>query len=214
MAIQIVVDHDAPDRGPMGHAVGAVRCQPVVLRRLEPPGDFRACGLVGGHGQHHATPGPLYCGWVRLYLVQHGQAKSEDEDPERPLTEQGADDVAGVARHAVGPLHVQPARLVHSGKLRARQTAEIWAGLLDVAVEPADGLNPNDHTATWIERLEAETDDLLIVGHLPHLGRLTSLLLTGDADCGIISFRPGGLVGLERTESSWMATLILPPAGT
>ncbi len=36
----------------------------------------------------------------------HGQAKTNDEDPERPLTDLGVDDVARVARHAVEKLGV------------------------------------------------------------------------------------------------------------
>ena len=35
-----------------------------------------------------------------LYLVRHGQAKGQDEDPQRPLTDRGADDVTRVARLA------------------------------------------------------------------------------------------------------------------
>ena len=33
-----------------------------------------------------------------LYLVQHGEAKKEEEDPEQRLTEKGKEDVARVAR--------------------------------------------------------------------------------------------------------------------
>ena len=135
---------------------------------------------------------------VQLYLVQHGQAQTKEEDAERPLTDQGVDDVAGVARHAVGGLGVGAARVVHSGKTRARQTAEIWGGLLDADVDEADALAPNDDPSTWVGRLEAETEDLMVVGHLPHLGRLAALLLTGDADRAVIRFRPGGLIGFER----------------
>jgi phosphohistidine phosphatase len=155
--------------------------------------------------------GPFTVIRVQLYLVQHGQAKTENEDPERPLTDQGVDEVAHVARHAVGQLGVRPARVVHSGKTRARQTAEIWSGLLNGEVEQADGLAPNDDPTTWMERLEAENDDLMLVGHLPHLARLTGLLLTGDSDRAVIRFRQGGLVGLERSGTSWVASLVLPP---
>ena len=132
---------------------------------------------------------------VRLYLVQHGLAKSEREDPERPLSGQGTADVARVARWAVEVAGVRPARVVQSGKTRARQTAEVWAGLLGVGVEEADGLAPNDDPARWAERLGPSSDDLLLVGHLPHLGRLSALLLIGSPDPPLIRFRPGGLVG-------------------
>jgi phosphohistidine phosphatase SixA len=63
---------------------------------------------------------------VRVYLVQHGLAESADDDPLRPLTGEGADDVSRVARLATSRLGVQAERIVHSGKTRARETAEIW----------------------------------------------------------------------------------------
>ena len=148
---------------------------------------------------------------MQLHLVQHGQAKTEDEDPQRPLTDQGADDVARVARHAVEQLGVRATRVVHSGKTRARQTAEIWGSLLHADVEQADALAPNDDPTTWIERLDAESEDLMLVGHLPYLGRLASLLLTGDADRTVIGFRQGGLVGMERTDTGWVVSVMLPP---
>jgi phosphohistidine phosphatase len=148
---------------------------------------------------------------VRLYLVQHGQAKSETEDPERPLTDQGTDEVARVAHQAVNVAGVRPARVVHSGKTRARQTAEVWAGLLGVSVEEADGLAPNDHPGTWAERLGPFSDDLLLVGHLPHLGRLAALLVTGSPDSPLIRFRPGGLVGFDRADNGWVIWVVVPP---
>ena len=152
---------------------------------------------------------------MALYLVQHGLATTEADDPARPLTEQGRDDVTRVAAHAVEHLGVRPARVIHSGKTRARQTAEIWAALLAVAdIEEADGLAPNDDPAEWAERVaSAGGADLMLVGHLPHLGRLTGLLLTGP-DLGgrsPVTFTPGTLVGLERGEDGWAVTVVLPP---
>ena len=147
----------------------------------------------------------------RLYLVQHGQAKAESEDPERPLTDQGVDDVTRVARHCVERLAVRPARVLHSGKTRAHQTAEIWGGLLGVDVEATDALAPNDDPTIWAERVDAETDDLMLVGHLPHLARLAGLLLTGADDRPVIQFRPGGLVALERIDTGWEVSAALPP---
>ena len=63
---------------------------------------------------------------MRLFLVQHGEAKTEQEDPERPLTDRGASDVSRVARAATEARIVTAERIVHSGKTRARQTAETW----------------------------------------------------------------------------------------
>jgi phosphohistidine phosphatase len=148
---------------------------------------------------------------VRIYLVQHGQAKTENEDPDRPLTDQGADDVEAVARHAVETLGVRPDRVVHSGKTRARQTAEIWAGRFDLDAEESDALAPNDDPSTWAERLDAEPGDLMLVGHLPHVAGLASLLLTGDPERSVIEFRPGGLVALDRTDAGTVVAVVLPP---
>jgi phosphohistidine phosphatase len=148
---------------------------------------------------------------VQLYLVQHGQAKTENEDPERPLTDQGLEDVARVAHHAVVQPGVRSARVFHSGKTRARQTAEAWGRLLDADVDQADALAPNDDPTIWVERLRAEADDLMLVGHLPHLARLAGLLLIGTSDQPVVRFRPGGLVGLERTETGWVVSVVLPP---
>jgi len=144
---------------------------------------------------------------VQLYLVQHGQSKTEDEDPERPLTDQGVEDVARVAHHAVAQLGVRPTRVFHSGKTRARQTAEAWGEMLDADVEQADALAPT----IWLERLRSEADDLMLVGHLPHLARLAGLLLIGAADRSVVRFRQGGLVRLERTDTGWVVSAVLPP---
>jgi phosphohistidine phosphatase len=148
---------------------------------------------------------------VRLYLVQHGQAKAENEDPERPLTDRGIDDVARVAGQAVKQLGVRAARVAHSGKSRARQTAEVWGELLDADVEQAEALAPNDDPTIWVERLDAEAGDLMLVGHLPHLARLAALLLTGHSDHSVIRFRQAGLLALERTDTGWVVSLLLPP---
>lgn len=145
--------------------------------------------------------------------MQHGQAKTEEEDPERPLTDQGVDDVRRVARHAVDRLGVRAARVVHSGKTRARQTAELWSAALDADARPVDGLAPNDDPIVWRDRLDGERDDLVLVGHLPHLDRLSALLLTGDPNRSVIRFRPGGLVVLDRTDTGWIVPVVLPPEG-
>ncbi|MDJ0848388.1 MAG: histidine phosphatase family protein [Myxococcota bacterium] len=64
---------------------------------------------------------------MRVYLVQHGLAKSKDLDPARPLTDAGRDEAERVAR-AVAAAGVDPALILHSGKSRAEQTAEISNG--------------------------------------------------------------------------------------
>jgi phosphohistidine phosphatase len=140
---------------------------------------------------------------VRAYLVRHGEAKREDVDPERHLTARGVEDVQRIATEAAEPLGVRPARIVHSGKARARQTAELWADVVGAEVAETDGLSPNDDPSEWATRLNTEEGDIMLVGHLPHLERLVCVLVTGDADRAVAGFPPGGLVCVERSGSGW-----------
>jgi phosphohistidine phosphatase len=147
---------------------------------------------------------------VRAYLVRHGEAKAENVDPERHLTARGVDDVTRIANQAAEELSVRPARIVHSGKARARQTAEIWADVVGGAAGEADGLAPNDDPEIWAERLGGESADVMLVGHLPHLERLVGLLVTGDADTAVAGFPAGGFVALERTDDGWAVSATRP----
>ena len=66
---------------------------------------------------------------MQLYLVQHGAAKSEAEDPQRSLTAEGTKTIEGMAKY-LSSLKLHVCRIEHSGKDRARQTAEIIAAHL------------------------------------------------------------------------------------
>ena len=51
---------------------------------------------------------------MKLYFVQHGEAKSEAEDPERSLTFRGEEEtrkISGAAKR----LDIRPSRVYHSG---------------------------------------------------------------------------------------------------
>ena len=149
---------------------------------------------------------------MRLYLVQHGAAVDKDIDPQRPLSEQGVIDVkaiAGVLRHA----GIRVERTWHSGKRRAEQTAEILATKVAkaAAVEPVDGISPNDPVAVFAEDADVWNQDTLVVGHLPFMARLVSLLTTGDPDQAVVSYAPGSVVCLERRDTSWVLLWMLRP---
>jgi len=139
-----------------------------------------------------------------LYLIQHGEAKSEKEDPERGLTDRGIEDVKRVAQF-LSAINLSISRIFHSGKKRALQTAELYAEYLKPArgLAMAEGLAPLDDPHIWSEKLRSIYEDIALVGHLPHLERLSSLLLCGDAGKKIINFRMGGIVCLKRTDNIW-----------
>jgi len=148
-----------------------------------------------------------------LYLVQHAEAKSEEEDPSRPLSSKGIEDIKRVASH-ISILNIEVDEIFHSGKLRARQTAEILTAILKIAkgITETDGLAPLDNSELWAERLTFKTTPVMLVGHLPHLGKLASLLLCGDIEENIVTFKMGGIVCLKRDNNKdWsLQWMILP----
>jgi phosphohistidine phosphatase len=150
---------------------------------------------------------------MKLYLIQHGEATSEQENPSRPLTGKGAEDVKKTASFLakIGP---GPISIRHSGKLRARQTAQILADSLgpDCELREAENLSPNDPVKDLADELKQITMDLMIVGHLPFLGKLASALLSGSESKNPVAFRQGGVVCLLRTEEqTWQVAWMIVP---
>lgn len=151
---------------------------------------------------------------MNLYLVQHAESTPKDENPDRPLSAQGKDDITRMAGWFAASNAPPPTQVLHSGKLRAQQTAQELAEALDLseAVQPADGLAPLDPARIWVERLLQTGSDLMLVGHLPHLSRLSSVLLAGDEEAGVVRFHMGGVVCLRRDEDgAWsLAWMVIP----
>jgi len=137
---------------------------------------------------------------LRLFLVHHGDAVGADVDPRRPLSSKGREAVERAAATAAGR-GARPTVVWHSGKLRARQTAEaFWRACNALAEFSATrDLQPDDPPAWLRDRLRGEPRDILCAGHFPHLPRLLALLLTG-ADEGPVSFPLHGVVALETTD--------------
>jgi phosphohistidine phosphatase len=148
-----------------------------------------------------------------LYLVQHAEAKSEAEDPKRDLTPKGSLDIEAVSHH-LKRLPVQVSQIFHSGKTRARTTANILGNHLQPAagVSEAPGLAPMDDPDIWADRLAGMDEDIMLVGHLPHLGRLAALLMSGDKERNVINFQMGGAVRLRRMEAGqWAIDWMIVP---
>ena len=148
---------------------------------------------------------------MKLYLVQHGAAVSKQEDPGRPLSEQGKQDVQTMAAFLEG-VPVRVSRVWHSGKLRAAQTADILAKALlsGGKVEVVEGLNPNDPVAEFATDADVWDEDTLVAGHLPFMSRLVSLLLTGEAEAERVQYQPGSVVCLERLDAEqWVMLWML-----
>ncbi|HUT40119.1 MAG TPA: phosphohistidine phosphatase SixA [Gammaproteobacteria bacterium] len=150
---------------------------------------------------------------MKLYLAQHGLALGKDEDPQRPLSETGRQEVECLAR-MLGAAGVRVQRVWHSGKPRALQTALCLARRVMPRgqVEELAGLGPNDPVAEFIADADVWQEDTLVVGHLPFMARLVSLLLLQDAQAELVVFQPGSVLCLERIDHDrWVLIWMLRP---
>ena len=150
---------------------------------------------------------------MKVYLVRHGDAVSSDVDPIRPLSKQGLADVRKVASF-IKPLQISVEHIRHSGKLRAAQTAEILAEsvLVEKACSAHEALGPNDDVTILTDELEAYDTGLMIVGHLPFLAYLTSLLVAGKETANVAAFDAGSIACLNRrNRGQWQIEWMIKP---
>jgi len=150
---------------------------------------------------------------MALFLVQHGKSFSKEQDKEPGLTPDGIAEVERIAKVAAD-YGVRVAIIKHSGKKRALQTAEIFAGMLKPAkgIQPTDGINPLDDV-TQIANQLSSAEDLMLVGHLPFMEKLTSYLTTGSIEKLVFKFQNGGVVCLDQDleKKSWFIKWALMP---
>ncbi|MCS7281443.1 MAG: phosphohistidine phosphatase SixA [Desulfobacterota bacterium] len=147
-----------------------------------------------------------------VYLCQHGEAKPESEDPNRSLTDKGKKDVTRVGEYLLTS-GIQVSQILHSGKLRARETAEILSQFVKPAlgIKEVKGLNPLDDPTEIAEIINGAKDPLMIVGHMPNLGSLSSLLILGSKDREVVRFSFGAVIGLLKTDKGWVVESIIRP---
>ncbi len=142
---------------------------------------------------------------MKLYLVRHGEAELRTDDP--GLSVRGREQAKKSVAFASGT-GVRPLQIFHSRKRRAKETAEEFAKVINPrgGIIEKDGLSPNDDPAEWAEIIEQETDDLMLVGHMPFMPALANLLLTGNTDkCIIMGFENAAVLSLVRSGGGrWM----------
>ena len=150
---------------------------------------------------------------MELYLVQHGKAVAKDVDPARPLTQEGRAEVERVAAF-IEPLNLCVDCVWHSGKTRADQTAKILAAVIraDKDVIQREGLGPNDDVGELANELDALGLNVMIVGHLPFLNKLASVLITGSESANAVAFKNGGVVSIRRgNDNLWQLAWLITP---
>lgn len=129
---------------------------------------------------------------MHLFLVHHGDAVGPDVDPQRPLSVPGRLAVERLAA-AAAARGAKPVVIWHSGKLRAKQTAEAFYRACNPFAEfsATRDLQPEDSPEWMRDRLRAESRDVLIAGHYPHLPGLLAKLVPDSRP-----FPPHGVVTL------------------
>jgi phosphohistidine phosphatase len=145
-----------------------------------------------------------------LYLVRHGKAEIGERDELRKLSDRGSKSVQKIAdRLRNAGVHVR--RVEHSGLVRAAQTAEILAPAVGGKAVEIQGLHPMDDV-TIIERaLNGRSErEVMLVGHMPFMGRLASHLLTGHYK-EVLHFRTGAVACLSDTEGYWLLEWLISP---
>jgi phosphohistidine phosphatase len=150
---------------------------------------------------------------MALFLVQHGKSLPKEVDADRSLSEEGKETVTRIAEVAAG-YNVFVSMIKHSGKMRAKQTADIMASFLkpEMGVQGTGGLDPMDDVAALAGEITGK-EDVMLVGHLPYMERLVSYLITGSIEITVFKFQNGGIVCLDRDQErgSWYIKWALMP---
>lgn len=150
---------------------------------------------------------------MRIYLVQHGESVAGEINPDRPLTENGRKDINKLAeflRKNRSPV----SKILHSGKTRAQQTAEILGISLlpDGIIEMINGITPKDPVVNFARDIYQLNSNTMIVSHLPFLPKLISCLITGRNDQLIVNYQPGTIVCIEQDEDrTWKIQWMIRP---
>ena len=137
---------------------------------------------------------------MEIFLVRHGIAEAPERvenDSERRLTKEGHEKTERVAK-AFARRVARVDLILHSPYARAAETAEYFAKLFPKAKKSsANGLTPHDSPYGALALLRDLADEnVMFVGHEPHLSSLASLILTGQ-ELPLLELKKAGIVGLE-----------------
>ena len=139
---------------------------------------------------------------MKLYLMRHGEAEGIYDGDEPGLSARGKAEVNRIGE-ALSSMDIQLDHIYQSGKLRARQTAEIVKSKLgfDILISKKEGLKPNDPVPAFASNLKDNNENSLIVGHLPFMAKLTSWLLAETESEFMIAFSTASVACLEYANS-------------
>jgi phosphohistidine phosphatase len=117
---------------------------------------------------------------MKLCIVRHGVAVlGADSDEQRVLRPEGLQQAQRAGRWLVSA-GLSQARLMTSPYVRTQQTAGEIANALGGQPQMLAELVPGGEPQQVVEQLQSITDDVVLVSHLPLVGRLAALLVDGE----------------------------------
>ena len=150
---------------------------------------------------------------MALYIVQHGKSLPKEQDSQKGLSTDGIQETERIAEVAKG-YAVSVARIAHSGKKRAQQTARIFEAALspENGIDVQAGMKPLDDVRSFAEGLPLD-QNIMLVGHLPFLERLIGLLVCDNPDQTVFKLQNSGIVCLDRVHQvdHWVIRWALMP---
>ena len=150
---------------------------------------------------------------MSLFLVQNVKSLSKDVDHDQGLSKKGIAEIEIIATVAK-EYSINVSQINYSTKTRARQTAEIFASALKPSngIHEKNGLKPLDDVTAIADNIESE-DDIMLIGHLPFMERLTAYLITGSVEKTVFKFQNSGIVCLDKDPDalSWVIKWTLMP---
>jgi len=150
---------------------------------------------------------------MRVYIVRHGEAGAAHSDSARQLTDAGRAEARAIAQF-LKKTGARVSAIWHSPKARAKETAEILQREGDLGGDLTEhrGLLPEDHPSEVTIAIDAETEDLLIVGHLPNVSYLVSALLVDQHTRPFALFNTCSALCVERNgPSRWHLLWFISP---
>ena len=145
---------------------------------------------------------------MKLYIVRHGDYLPSDKDPKKSLSQKGINESKKIAEF-LAKQKISVIAIWHSDKTRALQTAEIISKCIDTSnLIARKDLGPAEPVNKFPQEILKSKGDVMIVGHIPFIQKLSGLLLVNSTNADIIRFSSSSVACLEYDkywEILWIA---------
>lgn len=141
---------------------------------------------------------------MTLYILRHADAQDHFNDQERPLSKKGIKQIENLCKFLSPKIFDGVQYIFHSPLVRAQETAELFKLNLSLKapLKKIAGLEPWAEVEDIASFLAGQQEDLMIVGHNPHLEHLIAYLTSGHAMVAGPVMKKSSLACLEQIKPS------------